>query len=265
MPKNLLKRIFTHPLARHLDLDAPENTRQRAHLIQDKSFLKQFYLDNYHAIANLLPPGIKGPVVELGSGGGFCKDVIADLITSDVLRIPIVDLIFNGHSMPFKTASLRAIVMMDVFHHIPRPDTFLAQAADVIKSGGHIIMIEPWVTAWSRFVYRYLHHEPFNDEVKDWHIKNGGPLSGANSAIPWIVFDRDRKKFECRFPEWQINQIILHTPFCYLLSGGVSYKSFLPGICYKFCRKLENRMQPLNAFVAMFATIVLRRQISSSY
>lgn len=260
MIKDALKRVLIHPLARNVDLDAPENTVQRAHLIQVKSFLKQLYQDNYHSIANLLPRKIRGHVVELGSGGGFLKNVIPDLITSEILKIPIVDLIFNGQSMPFKAASLRAIVMMDVFHHISCPGTFLAQAADVIKSGGRIIMIEPWVTAWSQFVYRYLHHEPFNAGVKGWKIKNGGPLSGANSAIPWIVFDRDRQKFERRFPEWRIKQITLHTPFCYLLSGGVSYNSFLPGACYQLCRQFENILQPMNPYIAMFATIVLGRE-----
>ncbi len=264
MLKESLKRFLTHPLARGLDLDAPENTLQRAQLIQDKSFLKQFYQDGYRSIAALLPPQVKGPVVELGSGGGFLKGIIPDLITSEVLKIPIVDLIFNGQSMPFKRTSLRAIVMMDVFHHIPRPGRFLAQAADAAKPGGRIIMIEPWVTAWSRFVYRYVHHEPFDVEVKDWKINAGGPLSGANSAIPWIVFDRDRKKFEWRFPQWRIRQIKLHTPFCYLLSGGVTYKNFLPGACYKFCRQFEFRLQPLNPHIAMFATIVLQRQPDNS-
>lgn len=253
-------RLLTHPSARQLDLDAPENTLRRAAIIQNKPFLKQFYQECYQSIRQLLPPEIHGPVVELGSGAGFLKDYIPDLITSEILKVPIVDLIFDGQALPFKTASLQAIVMMDVFHHIPRPDRFLDQAAEVIKSNGRMIMIEPWVTTWSRFVYKYLHHEPIDPEVIDWHFQKGRPLSQANSALPWIVFRRDRLKFERRFPEWQIDQIRSHTPFCYLLSGGLSFKSFLPGACYKFCRQLEYRLQALNPLIAMFATIVLKRR-----
>jgi SAM-dependent methyltransferase len=260
MIKDAIYRLFTHPSARNVDLDAPENTLRRAGIIQSKPFLKQFYQDCYISISKLLPGKIKGPVVELGSGGGFFKDYIPGLITSEILAIPTVDIQFDGQSMPFKYASVRAVVMMDVFHHIPRPATFLAQAAHILKPGGRIIMIEPWVTSWSRFVYRYLHHEPFNPEVNDWHFRKGGALTGANSALPWIVFDRDRQKFEHRFAEWQIKKIILHTPFCYLLSGGLVFKSLLPGALYPLCRRLENWVQPLNHLLSMFATIVLQRK-----
>ena len=31
-----------------------------------------------------------------------------------------------------------------------------------------------------------------------------GPLSSANQALPWIVFERDRATFEREFPEWRI-------------------------------------------------------------
>ncbi len=260
MIKDAIYRLFTHPSARNVDLDAPENTLRRAGIIQSKPFLKQFYQDCYISISKLLPGKIKGPVVELGSGGGFFKDYIPGLITSEILAIPTVDIQFDGQSMPFKYASVRAVVMINVLHHIPRPAKFLAQAAHILKPGGRIIMIEPWVTSWSRFVYRYLHHEPFNPEVNDWDFQKGGPLTCANSAIPWIVFDRDREKFERQHPEWQIKSIILHSPFCYLLSGGLVFKSLLPGALYPFCRWFENWTQPLDHLLSMFATIVLQRK-----
>ena len=259
MIKESIYRLFTDPSARDVDLDAPENTMRRADIIRNKPILKQFYQDCYISISKLLPGKINGPVVELGSGGGFLKDYIPGLITSEILAIPTVDIRFDGQSMPFRTASLRAVVMLDVFHHIPQPASFLSQAADIIKPGGCLIMIEPWVTAWSRFVYRYLHHEPFDPEVKDWHFQKGGPLTGANQALPWIVFDRDRRKFEERFPEWQVKKINLHTPFCYVLSGGLSFKSLLPAAAYSLCRRFEEWLQPFNRRLSMFATIVLRR------
>ncbi len=138
-----LNRIFIDPSARNINLDAPENTLRRASIIQGKPFLKQFYQDCYISISELLPGKINGPVVELGSGGGFLKDYIPGLITSEILAIPTVDIQLDGQSMPFKNASVRAVVMLDVFHHIPRPATFLAQAAHILKPGGRLIMIEP--------------------------------------------------------------------------------------------------------------------------
>jgi SAM-dependent methyltransferase len=260
MTKNLLYRLLTHPSARKIDLDAPENTLRRADIIQSKPFLKQFYQDCYSSMSKLLPGKINGPVIELGSGGGFLKEYIPDLITSEILAIPTVDIQFDGQHLPFKYASVRALVMLDVFHHIPNPAVFLAQAAHILKPGGRLIMIEPWVTPWSRFVYRYLHHEPFDPGVSNWRLQKGGPLTGANSALPWIVFDRDRRKFEDRFPEWRIKKISLHTPFCYLLSGGFLFKSIMPAACYPLFRRFEKWLQPFNRLLAMFATTVVQRK-----
>lgn len=55
-----------------------------------------------------------------------------------------------------------------------------------------------------------------------------GALSGANVAIIWIIFERDRYLFEQEFPESQIFDISLHTPLSYLLSGGLSVRQLAP-------------------------------------
>ena len=160
MLKKVLEALVIHPLARNTDLNSPETTELRSCIIQNKLFLKQFYQDCYLSISNLLPDEINGPVLELGSGGGFLKRYINNLVTSEILKVSNIDVILDGQQLPFKNASLRAIVMIDVFHHISDVKSFLTDASRSIKPGGAVIMIEPWVTKWSRFVYSYLHHEP---------------------------------------------------------------------------------------------------------
>jgi hypothetical protein len=120
-------------------------------------------------------------------------------------------------------------------------------------------MIEPWVTPWSRLVYSTLHHEPFRPQASDWHFPPGGPLSGANGALPWIVFRRDRRRFETEFAVWQIETIRPFMPLAYLLSGGVSLRSLLPGFAFDLVRGLEAALTPFDDALAMFALIVLRR------
>ena len=53
-----------------------------------------------------------------------------------------------------------------------------------------------WVTRWSRWIYGRFHHEPFDPQRADWEFPLSGPLSGANGALPWIIFQRDREQFE---------------------------------------------------------------------
>jgi len=264
MLKKLFQILSAQPMARKIGLDSPETTLRRRQIIEEKSFLRKFYHECYLSITTSLPNHIDGPILELGSGAGFLKEYIPKLLTSEIITIPNVDIILDGTRLPFSTNVLGGIVMIDVLHHIPNAASFFSDAATCIKPGGVIIMIEPWSTLWSRFVYRHLHHEPFDPNVEDWKIPTGGPLSQANSALPWIIFERDREKFEKEFPQFHIQEIFLNFPFCYLLSGGVSLRASIPGKMYNAVRKIENLTQPwINSF-AMFAKVMLRHKIPNS-
>jgi hypothetical protein len=121
-------------------------------------------------------------------------------------------------------------------------------------------MLEPWVTTWSKFIYANLHHEPFLPNATNWSFPPTGPLSGANGAVPWIIFQRDRTKFEKDFPELKIADIQLTMPFRYLLSGGVSMRSLMPGWSFPFWRGLEKLLHPFMNSLAMFAYIEIRKR-----
>jgi SAM-dependent methyltransferase len=255
----MIRSLLAHPLTRGLDIDNPSTTQLRRQIIQEKSFLRQIYQEWYVAIACTLPRNM-GPVLELGSGAGFLKDFIPDLITSEVFYCPGINVVLNGMNLPFVAGSLGAIVMIDVLHHIPQPRRFFSEAARCVCLGGVVVMIEPWVTPWSRVIYSRLHHEPFQPEMKEWEISTGGPLSGANGALPYILFARDRLQFEREFPMWQMQAIKPMMPFRYLVSGGVSMRSFMPGWSFSFWRGLENTLRPIMTQLAMFAYIALQKR-----
>ncbi|HEY7319404.1 MAG TPA: methyltransferase domain-containing protein [Candidatus Binatia bacterium] len=254
----MLKRWLAHPLTRGLDVDDPRTTHLRRKIIREKGFLRRIYQEWYRAITAVLPDG-QGGVLELGAGGGFMSDFIPDLITSEVFYCSSSRVILDGLRLPFMDKSLRGIVMTNVFHHLPVPRLFFAEATRCVRLGGAVAMIEPWVTPWSRFVYTRLHHEPFDPEAPLWELPISGPLSSANDALPWIIFARDRIRFEQEFPQWQIEMINPFMPFRYLVSGGVSLRGLAPGWTYGMWRDLENLVRRLNNQLAMFAQIVLRR------
>ena len=260
MLKNIIKSILAHPRIQDSNIDAPGITLCHSQIIQEKSFLKKIYLEWYDSILRSMSGTITGPVLELGSGGGFLKDVFPDLITSEILRIPHVNIVLDGQYLPFTKAALSGIVMIDVFHHLPNANLFFSEASFCVKPGGRIVMIEPWTTSWSRRVYQYLHHEPFDPDSKEWGFPKTGPLSGANQALAWIVFKRDRIKFEQEFPQWHIQEIKLHMPFSYLLSGGVSSRALVPGWLFGLVRRIEAKLAPWMDIWAMFATITLGRK-----
>jgi SAM-dependent methyltransferase len=254
----MLKSLFAYPLTRGLDLDDPRTTQLRREIIKRKSFLRQIYQEWYLAIAGALPKKM-GPVLELGSGAGFLREYVAELITSEVFYCPGVDVVASGLNLPFAAGSIRGIVMIDVLHHLQQPRRFFSEAARCVRPGGVVVMIEPWVTSWSRMIYTRVHHEPFDPGAREWEFAASGPLSGANGALPYILFARDRAQFEREFPMWRIDSMKLMMPFCYLVSGGLSMRSVMPGWSFKFWRALENLLQPFESKLAMFACIVLYR------
>jgi SAM-dependent methyltransferase len=250
-----------HPLTRGLDLDDPRTTALRRRIIADKPFLRRIYAEWYEGIAAELPPP-PGAVLELGAGAGFLAEYVPSLIASDIMPCPNTDAVIDGHALPLADGSLRAVVMTNVFHHLARPRRFLAEAARCVRPGGALVLIEPWVTPWSLLIYTRLHHEPFAPEAPAWEFPPSGPLSGANGALPWMVFERDREAFEREFPEWRVVSVTPIMPLRYLLSGGVSLRSLMPGWSFGLWRGAEALLGPATGRCAMFARIVLARGFS---
>ncbi|MDR4463990.1 MAG: class I SAM-dependent methyltransferase [Nitrospira sp.] len=249
---SMFLKILSHPLIRGLSVDDPRTTLLRRNLIKEKTFLRMLYSEWYERILNLLPE--KTDVLELGSGAGFLQEIIPGVITSEVFETPGVNLITDACDLPFPDQSLSAIVMTDVFHHIPDVGRFFLEATRCIRPGGKIVMIEPWCTSWSEWVYTHFHPEPFSPN-SGWEIPCAGPLSGANGALPWIIFQRDKALFEARYPQWRLKTLEPMMPFSYLLSGGVSMRSLVPGWMYHSIRALEQALSQRHW--AMFALIEL--------
>ena len=263
MLKKLRQSWLRQPLSRGLDIDSPESTLRSAQIIRNKPFLRRFYRDCYQYVCDNIPRDDDGVVLEIGSGAGFLKDFIPRAVTTEILKLPTVDVILDAQKLPLKRNCLCAIAMVDAFHHLADVRLFFREASRCLRPGGVIVMVEPWITWWSYLVYRYLHHEPLNMQSGDWTIPGSGPLSDANTALPWIVFKRDRLIFEHDFPEWRVEKVVLDYPFTYLASGGLSYRGLLPESLFGASRQVERVSQPLMGLLAMFAKITLQRVGSS--
>jgi SAM-dependent methyltransferase len=250
-----LRRQLTLPqYAEGFDQDDPRTTEMRRDIILGKPFLRRLYEEWYGVMRESLRDTPPGKRLEIGSGAGFIKQVIPEVITSDVLPLAGSDMTFSAECLPFADGELSAILMIDVLHHLPDPAQFFREAERVLRPGGKIIMIEPAMSAWGRLIYTRLHHEPV-DLAGDWRLPPGGPLSMANSALPWIIFNRDRQRFDREFPTLRVRRLRLHTPLRYLFSGGVSLRALAPAWSFGGFRLLEKWLRPLAGVFSMFQTI----------
>jgi SAM-dependent methyltransferase len=257
-----MKQLFWEQKALGLDIDTPAAVAVHAAILRAKPCLQSVYRRWYQALLRYLPAGGSGPVLEIGTGSGFLKNLIPGLITSDIQSVPAADLVCDGCALPIRPGLLSAIVMLNTFHHLPDVPRFLSEAVRCLAPGGVLLMIEPWTTAWSQMVYRYLHHEPFDKTRKAWRLAKGGPLSQSNSALPWIVFKRDIERFEAKYPSLRLIGLDPHMPFSYLLCGGFSVRSPLSEAQMAHVFRLEKILARWMPQLAMFATIVLSRTAS---
>lgn len=252
---SILSGVLAHPLTRGMSLDDPQTTLLRREIIRKKPFLVSVYREWYSLLLSILPED--GRILELGSGAGFFSEMSSRVITSEVFELPGIDLLLDGKTLPFEDGELSGIAMTDVLHHIPDVRDFFSEAVRCLHPGGKIAMIEPWRTPWSEWVYKNLHHEPFEPEA-GWLIPDSGPLSGANGALPWILFERDRAIFADEYPELSIKLTRPIMPFAYMASGGVSLRALAPGWSYKIIRNLERKLDARRW--GMFALIELERK-----
>lgn len=259
MIREFIQGFLAHPATRGLDLDDPELLHKRQAILREKVFLRSIYQDWYQRLTESLDTR-HSRVLELGSGAGFLQEQYPKFFTSDVIYIPGLSVVLNGQVIPFKPGCLDAIVLCNVLHHLPDVQAFFRETARCTHSLGQLIMIEPWVTPWSRFIYTNLHHEDFDPDAAKWELPIRGHLSGANGALPWIVFSRDHERFEAEHPEWRIENIEPFMPFLYLLSGGISGRTLMPGWTYSTWKSLEKFLYPWKHYLAMFAFIRLIRR-----
>jgi SAM-dependent methyltransferase len=130
--------------------------------------------------------------------------------------------------MPFRDGALAAVCMLNVLHHVPDVRALFAELVRCLAPDGRVWMREPHPGFPGKLVFRYLHHEPWDADTRDWSFPSSGPLSSANQALPWLVFVRDRATFERDYPQLQVVSARPHSPFRYWLSGGLSRWSLTP-------------------------------------
>lgn len=241
------------------DVDDPNTTILRRSLIAGKPFLRRIYAEWYHALASRVPAG-PGQVLEIGSGPGFLEQFVPGLITSELLYIPGIRCVQDAQALGLAAGSLKAILMVDVLHHLPNVRSFFTEARRCLRPGGRLVMIEPWNSPWAAFIYRNFHPEPFEPGARRWEFASSGPLSGANGALAWMIFRRDLAQFEHEFPTLKLETLQPFMPVRYLLSGGLSRPGLVPAFTFPFFTRVEGLLKPWANSLGMFCLAVLRKE-----
>lgn len=257
-----IKRLLINPQLSNVSLDSPDALVIQKNIIQSKPFLKKVYLTHYSDFISLEKEmnSMPGKSLELGSGGGFLKSVLPQVITSDVTVTPGVDRVESAYKLSFKEGELKAIYMTGVLHHMSKPREFFKEALRCLSEGGVVAMMEPHMSTFGKFFFKTLHHEGNDMKTHRWEFPQMGALSDANTALPYLIFDRDFEQFQKEFPDFKVVKRTYHTFLTYGLSGGVGFRFSTPGWLYPLFYGLEKLLSPfMKNYLGTMQTIVLKK------
>ncbi|MFZ4776842.1 MAG: NAD-dependent epimerase/dehydratase family protein [Terrimicrobiaceae bacterium] len=255
-----IKRLLIDPRLANKSLDDNTTILTHRETIQAKDFLRKVYLSHYADFIKIEKsiadqPGVS---LEIGSGGGFLKSLLPTITTSEAEPVAGIDRVEEAGHLSFPDGALRAIYMTGVLHHLAKPRQFFAEASRCLREGGYLVMMEPHMSAFGKFFFQVLHHEPNDFLTRKWEFPQAGLLSDANTALPSIIFDRDYEIFQEEFPEFDIVERRFHTFVKYGLSGGVGFRFSAPGWLYGPVSLIESLLTPfMRQYLGTMQTIVL--------
>ena len=247
--------------------DRAATLRNRARLGANKNLLF-WYSELYRDQFRDFPDASALSILEVGSGTSPLKQFLSNVITSDVLNLDYLDLVFDCHEIDkldaIKDNSIDVMTLTNVLHHLKNPIEFLNRAASRLKSGGKLIATEPFFSVLSTPIFKYLHHEPVDFSISEPELAEvQGPLASANVALPWLIFFRRHEWLQRLNENFDVTTVSMRTfsALSYMATGGISRKLPIPHFLYRVLFSTDlaaSRCFP--RFCAAFFTVSLTRR-----
>lgn len=207
----------------------------------------------------------EGSRVEVGAGVSLFKQYYPEVTATDIKPSPYLDDVVGALAMPYQAGSVRAIYAINCFHHLPSPDRFFSELERVLVPGGGCVLIDPYYGLLARWLYpRLFDSETFDMSQTTWETTDHtmGIMTGANQALSYLVFVRDRAIFKDRHPGLQL---VGHRPLTnyprYLLSGGLNFRQILPSAAIGPIKLGERVLSPFARIFGLHHVVVIRKRL----
>lgn len=264
---NLFKSISTflaEPRLRGVNPDTEEFLNIHRQVLQEKPIMRDVFAGFYKTCIDLDNKYFtgQGRRVEIGAGVSFFKKLYPEIITTDIKKADYLDMVVDALDMPFENSSVRAIYGINCFHHFPSPDKFFKELERVLSKGGGCVLIEPYYGPLASVFYKNIFDsETFDITQKEWENNTLGVMMGANQALSYIVFKRDREIFNSSYPGLEIvYQKTMSNYLRYLLSGGLNFRQLTPTFFSPLVKVTETLLIPLRNFLGLHYVIVIRKK-----
>ncbi|MHC8440595.1 MAG: class I SAM-dependent methyltransferase [Candidatus Eutrophobiaceae bacterium] len=255
-----IRDLLRHPLVRDIDPDKLDRLQNHKRMLTLKPMLREIF-EEFHQVFKRLDERfftVEGQRVELGAGALPLKVLLPEVLATDVCHSSDLDVMLDAGALPFPESSVRAIYAQNCFHHFPHPEEFFRELERVLPVGGGAILIEPYHGWFASIFYgRLFRMEGFDKKAKRWDSAIPGVMSSANQALSYVIFSRDRERFQQQHP----NLRIVHRELCanylkYMLSGGWNFRQALPNFAIPLVEAVQFLLRPLNRFLALHYVVV---------
>ncbi len=239
--------------------------REHRALWERKASLRAVYGSWFERLFATLPDA--GVIFEVGAGPAFLGEAAErsrprlEWISTDITAAAWHDVCADAQRLPVRHGVVNAVVGLDVLHHLDAPRRFFEEASDALAPGGSLVLIEPWISAASLPVYRWLHQEDCRPGLDAWrpfgNRLDKAPFEG-DQALPWKLLRTTRPETwnELGFDAPRVERI---NGLAYLLSLGFRPASLLPSWLVRPLLGIDRVLEPLSILLAFRALLVWRR------
>lgn len=168
-------------------------------------------------------------------------------------------MVIDAQKLPFNNNSVDVIYAVHVLHHIPNVTKFFDEVMRTCKTGGGVVLVEPYWSLAGKLFFKYLHPEDYDDKAKEWSFRSIGAMSSANQALSYLIFKRDRKVFEKKYPKLKVMYDRPFNGLRYIATGGIWLKPFLPGFAFPILAKCEDFFWPLMYIFGIHHVFVIKK------
>lgn len=205
-------------------------------------------------------------VLEIGTGLGHLADAarargIARFVATDIFRAPGAHLRCDALRLPFGEGTFDRVVFIDLVHHLAAPHAFFREAARVLRPGGEVLGVEPWITPLSFPIYRFLHQEGCDLGRDPRHpFPAGGakkPYDGDN-AVALLVCRKTRAE-EWRALGLEPPRVEPFNDLAYLSTRGFRDGADAPDAVWRAAHAVDRAFSALAGVTGMRAFIVWRK------
>lgn len=130
--------------------------------------------------------GPSAVILELGSGS---RRLAPQVINLDVRRLPLVDILGVGETLPFLSDRFEAVIAQAVLEHVSDPYKVVAEIRRVLKPSGYAFIEIPFMQGFhaSPWDYQRFTMPGLRVLFADFEIERIGISGGASSALAWIL------------------------------------------------------------------------------